>query len=483
MSSPNANSQPHAAKGWAKLIEQSKSRIRQRDEKIANAKKWAEQVGASEQQLATVIEGSGVVGSVVGGGAAGLGSAIGAALPYVGIGLAAASAFGLFDSGPPKTRHGQRTTIDYTGGAYGISAVDDRQAAGSEQAALAAAQSAVAAANDLFAKVGVNAGIESFYAIMESSVLGDRNGVASGGMLRIGNQLRQIGIKQSSDMTFAGVGGWSSEDMLSRLQTDITLTTLEAFQALGDQLPSVLSNMLAGIDFRNIDAATAQDLATRFAAVADGATQFLTAVEALPFEQLRGLSFDAAAGMLAAAGSLEKLTGNLNTYYEHFYTDQEKLARSTSQISSAFESLGFAMPDLALGAESARLAFRGMVESLDLTTEEGQRTFVALTGLSGGFAQVITAFGELNGAAGTVADTVRSAADILRERQGLELQLLQLQGNTAEIRRRELDALDASNHALQRYIWSLQDQQSAWDTAVAAGESAFSALSRSVSAE
>lgn len=124
-----------------------------------------------------------------------------------------------------------------------------------------------------------------------------------------------------------------------------------------------------------------------------------------------------------------------------------------------------------------------MVESLDLTTEEGQRTFVALTGLSGGFAQVITAFGELNGAAGTVADTVRSAADILRERQGLELQLLQLQGNTAEIRRRELDALDASNHALQRYIWSLQDQQSAWDTAVAAGESAFSALSRSVSAE
>ncbi|NYT81451.1 tape measure protein [Alcaligenaceae bacterium] len=424
------------------------------------------------------LGGTAVTGGAAGAaGGAGLMGAIGTAMPYIGIGLAAASAFGLFDSGPPKTRHGQRTTIDYTGGAFGVSAFDDRQAAGSEQAALAAAQSAVSAANDLFARIGVNAGIESFYAVMESSVLGDRNGVASGGSLRIGDTLRQIGVKQSSDMTLAGFGGWSSAEMLPRLQTDIQLSILEAFQAAGDQLPSVLSSMLEGVYVRGLDGPAAQELAARFAAITEGALGFLKAAETMPFEQLRNMGFDAAAGMVAAAGGLENLTGNLNTYYEHFYTDQEKVAHATAQVGKAFGDLGYTMPDLSLGAESARLAFRGMVESLDLSTTEGQRMFAALTGLSGGFAQLITAFDELNGAAETTAGTVRTAADITRERLGLEGQLLQLQGNTAEIRRRELEALDESNHALQRQIWALQDQAEAAQKAADRSQAAAQAMS------
>lgn len=406
-----------------------------------------------------------------------LGGPIGAVAGSL-IGGGLGSLFG--DSGPPKTRHGQRTTIDYAGGAYGISAIDDRQAAGSEQAALAAAQSAVSAANDLFARIGVNAGIESFYAVMESSVLGDRNGVASGGMLRIGDQLRQIGVAQASDMTFGGFGGWSSEDMLSRLQTDITLTTLEAFQALGDQLPSVLSNMLAGIDFRNIDAVTAQDIATRFAAVADGATQFLAAIEAMPFEQLRGLSFDAAAGLVQLAGGVEGLLSAQQTYYQAYYSEAERHGIAVNNLTSALAAAGVVMPELTGSTDQMLASYRAIVEAQDLNTEAGRQVYVALMQASGAFAEVAQYAGQ---AAAEVGNAGRTLADIARERLGLEGQLLQLQGNTAEIRRRELEALDESNHALQRYIWSLQDQQSAFDAAVAVGESAFSALSRSVSAE
>jgi hypothetical protein len=43
------------------------------------------------------------------------------------------------------------------------------------------------------------------------------------------------------------------------------------------------------------------------------------------------------------------------------------------------------------------------------------------------------------------------------ERKGLEEELLRLQGDTTELRRRELEALDPSNRALKENIWRLQD--------------------------
>lgn len=54
-----------------------------------------------------------------------------------------------------------------------------------------------------------------------------------------------------------------------------------------------------------------------------------------------------------------------------------------------------------------------------------------------------------------------AAASMLQQRLGLEQQLLQLQGDTAELRRREIEALDPANRALQEQINALRDQQSA----------------------
>jgi phage-related minor tail protein len=54
------------------------------------------------------------------------------------------------------------------------------------------------------------------------------------------------------------------------------------------------------------------------------------------------------------------------------------------------------------------------------------------------------------------------------ERYGLETQLLQLQGNTAELRRRELELLDPSNRALYDQITALQDQKVAAEQAAQA---------------
>lgn len=54
-----------------------------------------------------------------------------------------------------------------------------------------------------------------------------------------------------------------------------------------------------------------------------------------------------------------------------------------------------------------------------------------------------------------------TVADTAREREQLERELLRLQGNTVELRRRELLDLKPSNRALQERIWKLEDEQEA----------------------
>ena len=71
-------------------------------------------------------------------------------------------------------------------------------------------------------------------------------------------------------------------------------------------------------------------------------------------------------------------------------------------------------------------------------------------------------------ATAAAADKARMDEQIATQRQGLQTQLWQLEGNTAALRQAELQALDPSNRALQQHIWALQDQAAAAETARAA---------------
>src|SRR5690606_29397430 len=123
----------------------------------------------------------------------------------------------LFGDDEPRTRREQRTQVEYAGGIFDITKTDDRAPAGADAAARALAEQAVSTANDIFKQVGVDAAIDSFHAIMASSHKGDRDGVASGGRLRIGDQYVQFGIQDDENPTIKGFGGWSSAETLPRL--------------------------------------------------------------------------------------------------------------------------------------------------------------------------------------------------------------------------------------------------------------------------
>jgi hypothetical protein len=91
------------------------------------------------------------------------------------------------------------------------------------------------------------------------------------------------------------------------------------------------------------------------------------------------------------------------------------------------------------------------MQSLDASTEAGRAQIAMLL--------------ELTDAADEYYSQVEA---IQSEREGLERQLLQLQGDTAALRALELATLDESNRALQQRIWFIQDQQAAEEEAARA---------------
>ncbi|MCL7931673.1 DUF4214 domain-containing protein, partial [Halomonas llamarensis] len=75
-------------------------------------------------------------------------------------------------------------------------------------------------------------------------------------------------------------------------------------------------------------------------------------------------------------------------------------------------------------------------------------------------------------AAGGAANSIKDMADALRERDALDRQLLQAQGNTAALRQREIDALkevegweEAGLVSTQKRIWAIQDEMAAAEKA------------------
>lgn len=405
----------------------------------------------------------------VGGLGATAGMALGGPIGAVAGSLLGGALGSIFGSREPTTRRMQRVTSEYGDGEYQITSRDGRQAAGTEDLVRQLAESAVQSTNDLFERVGVAASVNSLFAITESSYKGDRQGVASGGTLAIGDQLLNFGLQDlydRTDMTKSGFGGWSEAEMLPRLQTDLQLSILSAFQAAGDQLPSVLSGMLEGVDIRSLGAEQAEALAQSFQLVIDQVSAFQVAVESLPFAQLRDLSFDAAANLINFAGGLEQLDAGMTSYFQNFYSEAEQIEWMTDQMSASLSELGFTMPDLSLGADAAKASLRDFVEGLDVTDEAGARAFAGVMNLAGSYAELAAASEEMANKA--IEDARRAAEETQRiedriasERYSLETQLLQLQGDTIKLRMRELETIDAANRGLQQQIWTLQDAAAA----------------------
>lgn len=123
------------------------------------------------------------------------------------------------------------------------------------------------------------------------------------------------------------------------------------------------------------------------------------------YTEALNLNFDAAGLSAIAAqqaisdfsGGMDKLTENMQTYYEEFFSEQERAANQMKLLTAEMKNLGYDT------VPTTREAFRALVEGIDLTTEAGQKQFAGLVSLSEVFADLVPLTKELSANAAEAA--------------------------------------------------------------------------------
>lgn len=203
--------------------------------------------------------------------------------------------------------------------------------------------------------------------------------------------------------------GRSQQELTDALQRMGGQALIGALQGMTDQLPRTIAKMIEGVNTSALSTEGAAQIVQQIKQVAGAVTEFGKVAEALPFEDLRDLGFDAAAALLEANGGLEKFAGNLATYYAQFFTEEERRLNVARQIQQALAGAGLNLSvDQILGA--TREQFRGLVDTL----ETGSPLWNALIGVSGAFASIVPATQQAAEAIGDVVEEIKklTVADV-----------------------------------------------------------------------
>lgn len=119
---------------------------------------------------------------------------------------------------------------------------------------------------------------------------------------------------------------------------------------------------------------------------------------------LSGASVETIRQFTAAVGGLKNLDGLLRNFNSKFLSAGEQSDLFVAQLTKQFENLSLSLP-------KTRAEFRSLVESQDLLTESGARTYAALLGLTDGVDTLFSAAEQANQAAIESANAALDAAN------------------------------------------------------------------------
>lgn len=253
-----------------------------------------------------------------------------------------------------------------------------------------------------------------------------------------------LGTESLEDFTYkfkVNLKGLSEEEATKKIQ--------EQFQLMGEEM----AKLVLTTDEYSLAEETRMDTLIRLSST-------LTTVNTI-FENMGMTMYDISLTGADAAYELSQLFGGLgqftsvmSNYYDKFYSDSEKQILLQSQLDRAFKDLGVSVP-------KTRDEFRDLVESQDLTTEEGRKLFAELMKLVAGF-----------DALASQADLLANArTDINYRMMEQETQLLAAQGRTVEADKKRRELLDKQRGAeyerlmkinpelarLTAELWALED--------------------------
>ena len=323
--------------------------------------------------------------------------------------------------------------------------------------------------------VGSASQLIGFQAGLETS--GDnRGGVLAGGTLTGGATFGQSGGGSNYDGTKFDPSksfNMDAQAAATAFSLELQQSVIEALQAATD-IPTTIAGMVNGVVANTLSAADTATLLQNIDAVVTGVNSFNAAAKTLPFENLKNLSFDAAAGLIAAAGGMQTLGSNLNTYYSAFYSAEEQRAQTIKNINATVGGAGISGFD---AATATREAFRALVEGQDLTATSGQQAYAALLSVAGAFDQINPAAQSASGAVTQVVKSLaKSLDDIASERKNLQNQLDTLTLTSVQLLEQQRNAIDASNQGLFDQVQAAQAAKDAAAALAQAQEDAAAAL-------
>jgi tape measure domain-containing protein len=234
-------------------------------------------------------------------------------------------------------------------------------------------------------------------------------------------------------------------DSLKNVSTDIKVTLgkdeeankkaiAEAFGKYGDALIASFSTSLTPL------LREGEKLSDGFARIGASMATVNPVLELLGLKVLAvdKVGTEAASRLIELAGGVEGFSDATNSYYQNFFSEGEQTQAGLDSISAALAEVGLAMP-------KTRGEFRALVQSLDLTTESGQKQFIALMGVNAAFAQLVPA---VESATDKIKGSAKELLDLKdRLSTGIEDNLDSSAGPEAQLRRQYERIAESLNSA------------------------------------
>lgn len=334
---------------------------------IASNGGWAGVSVAAEAGAAAGAASGAAAATTAAGGAAAGGAGALAAIPGWGWALGGALLLGGLMGGNKNWETKYGGSFDNTGPDGAINKISGPGTGGefAGQYAQKALKATEIGINETLKLLGSKARLGYFSAGAESSGEGQAFANAGGKLMLADGSVVEFGQSSQSGGYLNRRGNKSPEQAAKEYGEELQQATLQALQTATD-IPLAIRKQLDGVD---IDALTGDALSGFTAAinktVADVQT-LQSAMLALPFDGLKNLSFDAAAGLIAASGGFDKLNANITSYYDNFYSAEEKRAQTLTNISKRLADAGITLTTDAL-AKMTRGDFRALVETIEKT--------------------------------------------------------------------------------------------------------------------
>ena len=266
--------------------------------------------------------------------------------------------------------------------------------------------------NDTLKALGSVATVTGFSAGLETSGKG-RGGVFAGGTLSNGAAFGESGTGDNYAGTLYELTSTNSPDYqtaLANFTLDLKQSTIQALQAATD-IPESVKEMLEGVDAEALTDEAANALLTAINTQIAGVTAFRDALGNMGLEDLAGIAYDVAVAVAEASGGFEALGSNMTSFWENYFTPEERESAMRDRVTEALAEVGIAMP-------ATRAEFRALVLQLLAMGEEGAEAAAVLlsvndefAALTEGAASAAEAMGiTAGGLAGIMSDAVRNSS-------------------------------------------------------------------------